>query len=216
MSATNVKKFEDSRWTFFRQAVEFRHTAALGLIKEGPVLDIGCGDGLFMSLLRDRKDIKAVGVDISTKAVQACVAQGLQAEVIASADTLPFPDASFEYVVMLDILEHVYDPVVLLAEAQRVSRKYVIVGVPNFSSLPARLQTLFGKVPENNRPNKGHVYWFNHSVLIKMTEAANLGLIDLHVNTFWQSYFLVGAMLKFLAKIWPSLFALSFVVKLEK
>ncbi|MEK7114364.1 MAG: methionine biosynthesis protein MetW [Patescibacteria group bacterium] len=211
MKVTNVKSFEDSRWTSFRQSVEFRHTAALELIKEGTVLDIGCGDGLFMSLLRKR-GVTAVGVDISDEAVRACTAQGLSAEVIASADALPFPDAHFEYVVMLDILEHVYNPVLFLAEARRVSKKYVIVGVPNFSSLPARIQTLCGRVPENNRPKKGHVYWFNHPVLMSIAKQAALTPGRLKMNTF--SPFTV--MNDWVTHIWPNLFALSFVLELQK
>jgi len=211
MRVTNVKSFEDSRWISFRQSVEFRHTAALEFIQEGPVLDVGCGDGLFMNMLRI-KGIKAVGVDISDEAVKVCTTQGLHAEVIASADALPFPDASFEYVVMLDVLEHVYDPVLFLAEARRVSKNYIIVGVPNFSSLPARIQTLLGRVPENNRPKKGHVYWFNYPVLMFIAKQAMLTPGRLEMNTF--SPFTV--MKNWVTHIWPNLFALSFILELRK
>lgn len=211
MRVTNVKSFEDSRWTSFRQSVEFRHTAALELITEGTVLDIGCGDGLFMDMLR-KKGVKAVGVDISDEAVRTCTAQGLSAGVVASADALPFPDAHFEYVVMLDILEHVYDPILFLAEARRVSKKYIIVGVPNFSSLPARIQTLLGRIPENNRPKKGHVYWFNHTVLMSMAKQAALTPGRLKMNTFSPFTFCNDQV----TNIWPNLFALSFVLELRK
>lgn len=211
MKITNVKSFEDSRWTSFRQSVEFRHTAALGLIKEGTVLDIGCGDGLFMNMLRT-KGIKSVGVDISDEAVRACTAQGLSAEVVTSAHLLPFPDASFEYVVMLDVLEHVYDPALFLAEAKRVSKRYIVIGVPNFSSLPARIQTLFGCVPENNRPKKGHIYWFNHPVLMSMAKQAALTPGRLKMNTF-SPFTTLG---NYVTALWPNLFALSFVLELRK
>ena len=116
MNTTNIKSFENMRWASFRQPVEFRHTAALEFIEKGPVLDIGCGDGLLMSLLRD-KGVESFGVDISDDAVNACVTSGLHVDLIESANTLPFPDASFEDVVMLDVLEHVYDPAPLIEEA---------------------------------------------------------------------------------------------------
>ena len=54
---------------------------------------------------------------------------------------------------LLDVLEHHFEPSKLLAEAIRVSRKYIVLSVPNFNSLKARLQVLFGKVPLNNKPN---------------------------------------------------------------
>ncbi len=206
-----VTHFEDSRWASFRQSVEFRHTAALDFIEKGPVLDVGCGDGLFLGLLRN-KGVEATGVDISNEAVAACTKQGLRAQTVPSASALPFPDSSFEYVVMLDILEHVYDPVPYLVEARRVSRGYVIVGVPNFSSLPARIQVLRGVVPENNRPQKGHIYWFNHMVLHNFIQRQNLSVVRTDSNTFFP-FSMFG---KFFSRILPNLFALSFVVLLRK
>jgi methionine biosynthesis protein MetW len=207
----DIQLFENSRWASFKQSVEFRHTAALELIEKGPVLDVGCGDGLLMSLLRD-KGITATGVDISDEAVNACTKQGLRAEVVASADRLPFPDAHFEYVVMLDILEHVYDPVRIFAEARRVSKKYIIVGVPNFSSLPARIQALRGVVPENNRPKKGHIYWFNYPILMSIARQVMLKPCRLKMNTF-SPFISVSNQV---TNMWPNLFALSFVLELQK
>ena len=101
-------------------------------------------------------------------------------------------------------------------EAKRVSKKYLIVSVPNFNSLPARIQTLVGRVPENNRPNKGHVFWFNYGNLSEIFRKNNLDISELKTNTFFKNVFLVGAITGFLARIMPSVFALSFVVKLSK
>jgi len=129
---------------------------------------------------------------------------------------LPFQDGTFDTVVMLDVLEHVYAPEVLLEEAVRVSKKYIIISVPNFNSLPARLQILFGKVPENNRPNKGHVYWFNYDNLTKMIKQHDLHIMDMRVNTVFENRFLLGDLTRFFARVFPSLFTLSFVVKAEK
>lgn len=185
--------------------------AALALIDHGPVLDIGCGDGLLLGFLRDR-DIDAEGIDISDEAVARCQEQGLKARTYDPADPLPFEDGSFETVVLLDVLEHVYDPVALLKEATRVSRKTVVVGVPNFSSLPARLQVLLGKVPENNRPNKGHVYWFTHSELGSVAQRAGLREAALKMNTFRP----FTGVLYALVRILPDLMALSFVARYEK
>lgn len=215
MNTANVKSFENKRWISFRQSVEFRHTAALELIGESPVLDIGCGDGLLMDLLRD-KGIEVVGVDISDEVVKTCVARGSHAEVIESAETLPFPDASFEHVVLLDILEHVYNPVSILAEARRVSKNYVIIGVPNFSSLPARLQMLAGKVPENNRPKKGHIYWFNWQVLSNLVRQCRLRVTAVRINAPWERMPIIGLFMHALARRFPNLFALSFVIMCHK
>ncbi len=211
----NVKQFENNRWARDDQAVCFRHKAALDMIDSGTVLDLGSGDGLFLSFLKE-KGIPGQGLDISEEGVAKTGAKGLKASLFDFNGKIPFGDNTFDVVVMLDLLEHLYMPEQLVREAVRISKKSLIVSVPNFNSLPARLQTLLGSVPENNRPNKGHIFWFNYSTLQKLIGGSGLHTVEMRVNTFWQDYFLVGALLKFLARIWPSLFALSFVVQLKK
>lgn len=216
----SVKNFENKRWDGENQKISFRHKAAFEIItaisdKEISILDLGCGDGLLLSLLKD-KGIIGKGLDISDEAVAKTKNKGFEASVFDFSDRLPFADRTFDVVVSLDVLEHLYNPESLLREANRVSKDSVIIGVPNFNSLPARIQVFFGMVPENNRSKKGHIYWFNYFVLKKMISENNLVFKELRVNAIMENRFLIGKFFKFLAKIWPSLFALSFVVKLEK
>lgn len=212
----DVKQFENMRWRGEDQQIQFRHEAALDMIDSGTVLDLGSGDGLLLSLLR-KKDVMGKGLDLSEEGVAKANARGLNTRVFDfRSNRLPFPDNSFDTVVMLDILEHLYDPQSLLNEAARVSKKNVIVGVPNFSSLPARLQTLIGRVPENNQPKKGHVFWFNLPVLSNLFSCAELSLVKLESNTVFESIPIVSFFTKFLASVIPNLFSLSFVVLARK
>lgn len=206
-----VIRFEDERWRTFSQKTEFRHTAALSLITKGPVLDVGCGDGLLMRLLSD-KGVVAQGVDVSPEAVLRCQEHALSARLLEDFGKLPYPDGAFETVVLLDVLEHVYDPVLLLSEASRVARTEVVISVPNFSSLPVRLQVMGGSVPENNRPHKGHVYWFNKRSLEVVVHKAGLTIDAMHMNTF-SLLRIFGSLAPRFA---PGLFALSFVARLQK
>ncbi|MEK7553999.1 MAG: methionine biosynthesis protein MetW [Patescibacteria group bacterium] len=211
----NVHKFEDTRWAKDDQKICFRHEAALGMIERGNVLDLGSGDGLFLSLLK-QKGIEGEGLDISKNGIAKTRAKGLTASFFDFNKPIPFADNTFDTVVMLDVLEHLYAPETLLKEAARVSKKYVIIGVPNFSSLPARLQALFGRVPENNRSNKGHIYWFNHAILLSMLSASGLVVDVMRVNTFLERVPVLSHLMRFLARAWPNLFALSFVAKARK
>lgn len=213
----NVKNFENQRWAKDDQKVFFRHKAAFSLVNDGAVLDLGCGDGLLLSMLR-QKGIGGKGLDLSLKGVEKARSKGIDARVFdfGGGEPLPFEDGSFDHTIMLDVLEHLYDPLSLLKEAGRVSRKSIIVGVPNFSSLPARIQVALGRVPENNRPNKGHIYWFNYHVLRKMAGAAGLSMETCMTNTMFSNTPLLRNIMKLCASAWPSLFALSFVAKLNK
>ncbi len=207
----SVTEFENKRWDSFTQQVEFRHTSAVELIEHGSVLDFACGDGLLLEMLK-QKGIEATGLEISENARDACIQKGLSVELLPLDTPWPFPDNSFDYVVLLDVLEHVYNPTPILAEAKRVSKEYIIVSVPNFSSFPARVQTMWGRVPENNHPHKGHIYWFNYVQLKKIFQENNLPIVALRMNTF--SFFrLFGTFFTTLA---PNFFALSFVAKIKK
>jgi methionine biosynthesis protein MetW len=212
----STKDFENWRWENKDQKPVFRHRAAADLIKSGSVLDLGCGDGLFLEVLR-QKGFAAEGLDLAEEGIKKCLSKGLCCRVFDFAEQkLPFASGQFDQVVMLDVLEHLYFPDWLLQEAARVSRWFVIISVPNFSSGPARLQMLAGRVPENNRPQKGHVFWFNHRVLKRLLREAKLNLVELRANTFWENRPILGRLSRRLARWWPGLFALSFVVKAEK
>lgn len=206
----SVRQFEDERWLSTDQKLEYRHREALALVTAGTALDVGCGDGLLLKLLKE-KGIEAEGVDISAAGVAKCVAAGFAAKLHSVDEPLPYPDGSFDTVILLDILEHVYDPEAVLADAARVACTNVIVSVPNFSSFPARVQTMLGRVPENNRPQKGHLYWFNDTILKQIAARAHLKIETMRMNTF-SPFSKLGIP----PSVWPNGLALSFVARLIK
>lgn len=211
----SVREFENKRWQTKNHLPVFRHLEAVKMIKGGRVLDFGCGEGTLYDLLLS-KQLEYVGADISEEGARKTLAKGAQVRIVDPTEKkLPFSDDEFDYIVLLDVLEHNLEPEILLAEAGRVA-KNIIVSVPNFNSLPARLQVLLGNVPENNRPNKGHSYWFNGAVLREMPASVGLVVTECVENTFWSTKPVIGNFMKKILKIWPDLFALSFVVLLKK
>jgi hypothetical protein len=63
MEPSQLQEFEDGRWSERDQELVWRHEAALELITEEPVLDVAGGDGLILSLLRDRKGFSRYTMD---------------------------------------------------------------------------------------------------------------------------------------------------------
>lgn len=213
----DVRTFENRRWSEARQKAQFRHRAALSLVAGGTVLDVGCGDGLLMRMLRGKGIQDVSGVDISDVAAAQCRADGFSVAVAdIASEPLPFADGSFSCVVILDVLEHVYDPETLLRECARVASTSVIIGAPNFSSLPSRLQVLAGRVPENNAPHKGHVYWFSWPVLEALLTKCGLTPVGVRFNAPWERIPVIGRITSMLARMRPAIFALSFVVLCQK
>ncbi|MCJ7691834.1 MAG: class I SAM-dependent methyltransferase [Sedimentisphaerales bacterium] len=97
-------------------------------------LDFGCFDGAFLNSLAGKNIGRLAGVDISGEAVSKAKSQFPELEIIKinKAAALPFDDAAFNSVSILDVLEHVYEQAELLAELNRVlkDRGRLIVTVP--------------------------------------------------------------------------------------
>jgi cyclopropane fatty-acyl-phospholipid synthase-like methyltransferase len=86
------------------------------------VLELGCGAGM-LALLK-RKGIVLTGVDLSNECALAARRNGYNSTFTAELARLPFADASFDYVVSLDVLGHVEaeEKDAVLAEVRRVLR----------------------------------------------------------------------------------------------
>ncbi|MFA5129332.1 MAG: class I SAM-dependent methyltransferase [Patescibacteria group bacterium] len=206
-----LSRFEDEFWGSWKQTEVFRHTQALAWLNasSGPVLDVGCGDGFFLSLLRKR-GIESWGVDISPVAVSNCQSNGLDA-IVCDFEAGALPDRFARTCVILDVLEHMYDPKPIL-QALHEKVETLIISVPNFVSLPARLQVLRGGVPENNTPRKGHIYWYTKKILERRLDESGWKIEAWAFNPPWMSKPVIGPMMKILSKITPALFSLSFLV----
>lgn len=84
------------------------------------ILDIGCGTGTMLGYLSRYGD--AQGAEADEQAVRFCRLR-CAGKVTQLTDTsLPFPDASFDVVTMLDVLEHIHDDLAALGEVRRVLR----------------------------------------------------------------------------------------------
>ena len=101
------------------------------------ILDIGCGNGAFLNALPAK--YQAVGLDSSEEALKHVRTKAVHGDIAA----LPFDPESFDLVTCLEVLEHlpykIYSKA--LSELERVSRKYIIISVPNSEDLDYRLVT---------------------------------------------------------------------------
>jgi ubiquinone/menaquinone biosynthesis C-methylase UbiE len=105
------------------------------------VLDYGCGTGYGTSLISEYCN-KAIGVDISTEAIQyaqshfsASNLQFMQIEPVEAA-LLPFPNSSFDVVLSFQVIEHLRDVPAYLQEIERVlaPEGQVFIATPDRSS----------------------------------------------------------------------------------
>jgi len=100
----------------------------------GRLLDIGCGDGKYVSYFAGHYSGAAVTpCDISLKRIRRVAENGFLG-VVASADYLPFESQSFDAVFLMQVIEHVPVPDLVIAECKRVLKpgKYCFVLTPNY------------------------------------------------------------------------------------
>ena len=112
------------------------------------VLDVGCGDGVLMQYLKDKKNIDTRGLEISKNNVQNCTSKGLSViEGNAEKDLYQFPNLSFDYVVLSQTLQAFYNPEKVIDDLLRVANK-AIVTIPNFGHWKVRIHLLLkGTMP---------------------------------------------------------------------
>lgn len=116
------------------------HKIIAGLIKTGSsVLDLGCGDGKLLALLKKEKYVnKAQGIEINEKAIYQCVARGLSVfHGDIDSGLAEYEDNSFDYIILNQSFQQVKKPDIVLEEALRVGKE-AIVGFPNFAYFKAR------------------------------------------------------------------------------
>jgi|SRR5581483_3130369 len=97
------------------------------------ILDAGCGEGFTMEKLeKNRIGKKIEGVEYSKDAI--ILGKNLFPTLNfkqGSAYDLPYKDNAFDLVVCTEVLEHLDQPKKALSEVLRVSKKYVLISVPN-------------------------------------------------------------------------------------
>ena len=112
------------------------------------VLDLGCGDGSLLELLRDTRNADVHGVDLDLGNIAACVARDIPAIQLDIDQGIPgFADQSFDVVVLSQTLQVVRKPALVLREILRVGGRGII-SFPNFGNWRARSYlALRGRMP---------------------------------------------------------------------
>ncbi len=140
------------------------------------VLDIGCGRGEFLGLMRDH-GVGARGIDLSAESVEVCRQKGLQAEV---ADLYAYlgalPEGSLDGIFCSQVVEHLAPerlPDMIRLAASRLQRDGVLaIETPNPECL-AIFASHFYLDPTHTRP-------VPHPLLGFYMEESGLGGVEVH------------------------------------
>ena len=145
-----------------------------GLPDDARVLDVGCGDGFHLGILRDfgRPGWTLEGVDTDVRAVAPAQAAGLTVH-LGGVENVTLPRADFRLILMVMTVEHLADPVATVRHVARLlapGGRLVVVtdntGSPDFA--------LFGGRHWGGYHFPRHAYLFDAATLARLGVAAGL------------------------------------------
>lgn len=136
------------------------------------ILDVGCGDGVLLELCKEA-GLDCEGGEVSQPLVENLRRRFGEAAIHGSS-LVHIPPETFDVVFLINVIEHVEDPLELLEQVYQVLRPggIVLIHAPNFGGLPARLR---GPHWHQIAPLV-HLYYFTPATLRKVI--AKSGLID--------------------------------------
>jgi methionine biosynthesis protein MetW len=153
------------------------------------LLDVGCGNGNVMEIVKHRLD-EVYGCDISETVLKIAKNKGIITTCIdLNTYYLPYKNACFDAVTCLEVLEHVFNPVNLLKELYRIlsPKGQLILTTPNiryFKNINKLL--LKGRFPHTTTDTfiwgGGHLHYFTRNDLIFLLREAGFEKIKFHIS----------------------------------
>lgn len=157
----------------------------------GHVLEIGCGSGWMLRRLKDA-GWKATGIDFDPAAVDAARSLGLEDISVNSLEKCAYKDASFDAVIMSDVIEHLYDPAGTVRECARILKPggTLVVLTPNSSSLGHRV---FKRSWIHIHPPE-HLHLFRPQLLREMARRAGFEQARTLTTAHWADCAFAGSL----------------------
>ena len=178
------------------------------------ILDVGIGGGEIIGLIRNRASKVIKGIDIAPAAVEQN--RNLDIEVrLCNLDreSIPFGAGEFDTCICSEVLEHLIDPLRVLAEINRILSPggTLLLSTPNITFLPCRIFLLLGHftdLTDNNFPPM-HIRYCTYNILAKLLATTGFAVKERIPTLRAMEYRFPHAkgLLKLLASAWPNLFS---------
>ena len=119
--------------------------------RDPSLLDVGIGDGVIAEYLSRKLNIKVYGLDISENACSKARDKGIDSKVRDINHGLHLRDDEiYDYILLMEVIEHTVQPEKVVIDAIRHSRKGVIVTIPNSGYIRWRIHLLRGYTPRQS------------------------------------------------------------------
>ena len=149
----------------------------------GKLLELGCGWGENCAHMLSHYADEVTGVDIVLpKWAKNVIRPNFKLIEANANEQLPFEAASFDAIIGMMVVEHLFDPFKAVAEMRRLIKPdgVVILNLPLVTSWKNRLRLLFGQLPlttsagwfEEREWDGGHLHYFSWEMIVKLMATA--------------------------------------------
>jgi len=172
------------------------------------ILDIGCNDG---KIMRFFENPKYYGIDIDKDLIFQLKEQGINAKVVdLNKDAIPFEDIEFDYLLLLDVLEHIIDPRKLLSDIKkRINESSkILITLPNDYHILNKIRFLLnGYLTQDPFAPYGHLHYFPIKTGEKLLKSSGFKILKKIPISPEKPNFLTRNIKNFLSKTFPQSFA---------
>jgi methionine biosynthesis protein MetW len=153
------------------------------VITPNNILDIGCGDGSNLKILKQQyKNSKLYGVTLSEREKEICLKSGIECLIfdIESGIREPFFNEKFDLIILSHVLEHLINPALVLRNLVQILNNggEILIGVPNTLNYQQRIKFLTGKwnYTQSGILDRTHLTFFTFDNILELLEIESLGL----------------------------------------
>lgn len=137
-----------------KKRLQILRKVLLRLDQNYSVIDMGCGSGMTLKVIRETGYKNSIGIDYIEESLLHCQRLGFEKGkdvLLMDAKATTFPDRQFDIVFTEGLWEHFVDPTELMAEAARIASKYILIIQPNHFSLAGRLLKIGWEIFSSSR-----------------------------------------------------------------
>tara|TARA_E500000178_G_C17025069_1_gene757580 strand:+ start:175 stop:1173 length:999 start_codon:yes stop_codon:yes gene_type:complete len=181
-----IKTFNYRKKNFGLERLRYIKNKIFPNRKNFNVLDLGCGSGYFISVLKDN-NIKNKGIDLDSSRINFCKSKKLNVQVSNLSDE---KNNTYDLITMFDAIEHFYDPIkeLKIAAKKLKPKSFILAYTPNIHSLSFELM----RSDLNLLAVFRHICFFNYNSLRYLSKKAGLKIksieyYGLDVKDYFQS-----------------------------
>ena len=177
------------------------------------VLELGTGSGEFLKFLTKKK-VDIIGLDIAPN--KKLIQKGYSIKKHDLNKGLPFKENSFDIIIALEVLEHLFNPYKMMKEIRRVLKVegYALISMPNTDGFFSRIGQLYEK-----RGDKLNIYWHHYQPSVKSIRNlvnTQLKIVDEIGNLKFKKFSLLNPLSNLLLKLNRDFFCGGLIVKAIK